>query len=163
MPFPPQQRLQRRGKRGFVLLAVALSLVAIIAVLGLSIDAGRLYLVRGEAQTYADAAALAAALELDGTTEGLERATHAVNNSVNRWHFGMERFQGTRIDFAVAAAGPWEAHPAAPEAARFVRVVAVAPVPLYFLPAVTRLNRTNVAARATAGPVSGSPRVGLVP
>lgn len=55
-------RLQAR--RGSILVLAALTLTAIMIVGALAIDVSRMYLVRNEAQTAADAAALAAAAQL---------------------------------------------------------------------------------------------------
>jgi uncharacterized membrane protein len=50
--------------------------VAMIGMLGLTIDLGRAYIIKNELQSFADAAAVAAALELNGTSQGLSRADH---------------------------------------------------------------------------------------
>jgi len=60
----------RQGERGVTIALVALAIVAIIAMAGLSIDIGTLYQANAEAQRTADAAALAAArfISLSGIT-----------------------------------------------------------------------------------------------
>ncbi|MCS6952619.1 MAG: pilus assembly protein TadG-related protein [Bryobacterales bacterium] len=103
------ERAGARTRRGFVLLATAAGLIAMVGALGLSVDLGRLYIARNEAQSYADAAALAAALELDGTAVGIARARDRALNFPNRWHSGTTRFSGTEVEFATSAAGPWVA------------------------------------------------------
>ena len=45
----------------------------LLGVLGLALDLGRLYVINGEEQSFADASGLAAAFEMDGTTAGLIR------------------------------------------------------------------------------------------
>src|SRR5208283_1798110 len=64
--IPPQ----RSGERGVTIALVALAIVSIIAMAGLTIDIGTLYQASAEAQRAADAAALAGArtLSLDGIT-----------------------------------------------------------------------------------------------
>jgi Flp pilus assembly protein TadG len=57
----------------------AVLLVGIVGVLGLSIDVGRIYMVRTGLQNAADAAALAAARELNGGTGGLSKAVSQAN------------------------------------------------------------------------------------
>ena len=46
----------RRKDRGFVLVTMALGAVAVFGCLGLAVDLGRMYIVKNEAQSYADAA-----------------------------------------------------------------------------------------------------------
>ena len=68
----------RRGikhkKRGIVLMAVCLCLLLLMAGLGLGIDLNRLLITQQGLRANAEAAALAAVLELDGTPAGLECA-----------------------------------------------------------------------------------------
>ena len=53
-----------RNNRGFALVYVAIAIVALVGVLGLAIDLGHMYVVRGELQNAADASALAGAASL---------------------------------------------------------------------------------------------------
>src|SRR5215471_16995441 len=69
----------RARQRGAVLVWFALSFLSLIGFIGVAVDVGRMYIVRNEAQSFADAAALAAAAELNGTTSGLTAATTAAN------------------------------------------------------------------------------------
>src|SRR5438093_1063017 len=62
MKRPP--RRHRRSRSGVILLLLAVSLVVLVSVAGLSIDAGRLFAERREARAAADASAMAAAVEL---------------------------------------------------------------------------------------------------
>ena len=71
----------RTRKRGYILLSVGMGAIVLIGAVGLAIDLGRMYIVKGEAQTYADSAAIAAVLELDSTSVGLERARTAVRTT----------------------------------------------------------------------------------
>src|SRR5712691_9034010 len=57
----------RPSKKGFVLVVTCIALAILLGMAGLAVDAGRLYVVKSELQAFADAAALSAALELDGT------------------------------------------------------------------------------------------------
>jgi len=124
-----------------------------VAMLGLSVDLGRMYIARNEAQAYVDSAALSAALELDGSLTGLQRARDAVAASTNRWHLATAAFAGTQTKFSTAQAGPWDANPASAAGVRFVRVWATTDPPLYFIPIVTASNRGQVNAVAVAGQV----------
>ncbi|MCS7315202.1 MAG: pilus assembly protein TadG-related protein, partial [Bryobacterales bacterium] len=68
----------------------------IFALIGFGVDLGRLYLIRGELKTAANAMALAAAQQLNGTDEGLNRATEMALLTLdqgtglgNRYNFGL--------------------------------------------------------------------------
>lgn len=64
-------------QRGAIALMVVLSLVALLAFLGVVLDLGRLLIVKTELQNAADACALSAAYELDGNASALTRAENA--------------------------------------------------------------------------------------
>src|SRR5580704_7418895 len=70
----------RTGERGVTMALVALSIVAIVAMAGISIDIGTLYEASAEAQRSADAAALAAAKVL--SSSGI---TGDPTNSSGQW------------------------------------------------------------------------------
>jgi hypothetical protein len=70
----------------------AVLLVGIVGVLGLSIDVGRIYMVRTGLQNAADAAALAAARELNGGTGGLlDAVTQAKAAALQANTYGLSR------------------------------------------------------------------------
>jgi hypothetical protein len=112
-----------------------------------------MYIVKSEAQAYADAAALAAALELDGTPAGITRAQNSLAASTNRWNMGTTAFGGSQVDFAAQAGGPWQGSPNPAAGFRFARVRASTTVPLYFMPVVTSVGSTVVSASAIAAQV----------
>lgn len=149
----------RRGaRRGFALAATAVCLPVMISAAGLVIDAGRLLAAKSELQAFADAAALAAASELDGTMAGLDRARAVAlsgpvaGGASNRWQFSTQPVSGVRGEFARAPAGPFEAFPASASNYRFVRVAAGGEVSLYFLPILPGIgSRQPVRASAVAG------------
>lgn len=66
----------------------------------MAFDLGRVYITRNEAQLFTDAAALAAAKNLDGTAAGVERAKAAVSSLRNRWKLGTESFSGVKLEFS---------------------------------------------------------------
>jgi Flp pilus assembly protein TadG len=143
----------RWRQKGFTLLTTGVCLVALIGMLGLAADVGRLYIVRNEIQAYVDATALTAALELDGTAAGITRAASSVASSTNRWNMGTLPFAGTQTDFSASATGPWEANPIPAAGYRFVRIRATATLPLHFMPVVASSNSSTVNATAVAGQV----------
>lgn len=70
------------AKRGAVAIYVALAAAVTLGVIGLALDASRAMILRSEAQSGADALALAAASQLDGTPTAITRANTAIANLV---------------------------------------------------------------------------------
>lgn len=90
---------RRPGRqRGAVAVLVAVSMLAILGLVGLSIDASRVYNRKAELHGVASAAALAAARALDGTAAGVQAAVAAAQGIV----------QGARYDHNSRAV-PWSA------------------------------------------------------
>jgi len=143
-----------RGRRGFVLVTVGLSLAILVGTLGLAVDLGRMYIIKSEGQVWADAASIRAALELDGTRAGMTNATNAVLTSPGKWEFGTKNFSSPTVVFSSTAAGPWSDSIAAPLDSSYARVILNLPVNLYFLPVVTASKQGTVAVRATAAQVA---------
>mgnify|MGYP003288437162 CR=1 FL=1 len=75
-----QRDEQRRNERGSISIMTAIFALLLMAMVGLTIDVSRIYLVRTELQNAADAAALTAARELNGGTGGID---DAVNQAMN--------------------------------------------------------------------------------
>jgi Flp pilus assembly protein TadG len=149
---------------GFVLITMALAGVALVGILGVAVDIGRMYIAKNETQAYVDAAALAAALTLDGTTTGIANAQTAVANTANSWNFATTAIANPVIGFSTASTGPWEANPNPAAGYIYTKVTASVSMPLYFLPVVVPATRQTVASTATAGqiPITSFPR-GLAP
>ena len=68
------KNLGRNFQNGAVAIIVALSLPVLIGMAGLALDLGKLYVTKTELQNAADACALSAAVELDGTTSQIAKA-----------------------------------------------------------------------------------------
>ena len=151
-------------ERGFVLISMALATVALLSILGLAVDVGRMFIAKNETQAYCDSAALAAALALDGTTTGIANAQSAVANSTNTWNFATAKVGNPTVAFATTAAGPWVASPNPATGYIYAQIIATVPVQLYFLPIVVAQTLQNVASAATAGQIdiTSLPR-GLAP
>jgi hypothetical protein len=66
-----------RNERGAVIILFAMSLITMVGMVALSSDLGRQMRMNTELQEMADAAALAAAFELDGEGDAIERAVDA--------------------------------------------------------------------------------------
>ena len=88
-----------KNRRGFVMIAMSITMLLLLAVMGLAFDVGRIYIARNEAQVFTDAAAMAAASKLDGTEAGLDRAREAVANVPMRWNLGTQEFRNVAVEF----------------------------------------------------------------
>jgi Flp pilus assembly protein TadG len=136
-------------------------LVGLVFVLGLSIDVGRIYMVRSGLQNAADAAALAAARELNGGSAGLTDAVSQANAIVNNYGFNRTGVTApsvtiSKIEFAATINGTWYVGAGAVPAntiknIKFVRVTTQA-ASVNMLFAVRALGATHTEQRtATAG------------
>ncbi len=155
---------EKRGERGFVLVTMIAASIALIAVLGLAVDVGRIFIVKNETQSYCDAAAIAASLQLDGTTTGITNATAAVTNSTNKWNLDSTSVASPSVSFGTTSAGPWVTSPNPATGYLYTKVTATTAMGLYFLPVVVRASTQNVVSTAIAGQVdiTSFPR-GLAP
>lgn len=151
-----------RHTGGAVAVYVALGAAVTFGIVGLAIDATRAMIVQSEAQAGADAAALAAASQLDGTSTAITRANNAIANLVSnqqrmaatgagnvtiastRYLTGLPASDDTPIDAALVTTDPLQA--------RFVEVTTA---PLQhantFLRAVGVAPTVNIATTAVAG------------
>jgi hypothetical protein len=138
-----------------------------IGAVGLAVDVGKMFISKNETQTFSDAAALSAALSLDGTTTGIANAQTAVANSTNTWNLGNTKISTTNptVEFATSATGPWLAGPNPATGYNYVRVTATVSQNLYLLPVILPSKTAqDVVSRAVAGqiPITGFTR-GLAP
>uniref|UniRef100_Q01SB9 Putative Flp pilus-assembly TadG-like N-terminal domain-containing protein n=1 Tax=Solibacter usitatus (strain Ellin6076) TaxID=234267 RepID=Q01SB9_SOLUE len=143
-----------KSRRGFVLVTMALSTVAVLGVVGLAVDVGRIFIAKNEVQVYCDSAAVAAAAALDGTTYGIAAAAGAAAASPNKWNFGTTAILSPLVTFAQAPGGPWLANPNSAAGYTYAHVAASVTVPLYFLPLVVGQSTSAVTAAAAAGQIS---------
>lgn len=140
-----------RGKRGFVLITMAVAAIAVVAILGLAVDVGKMFISKNETQVYCDSAALGAALWLDGTTAGIDNAKTSVANSANPWNLDTTKITNPTVTFATSSAGPWDASPNPATGYNYVRVSATVSLNLYFIPIVANQYLADVVSSATAG------------
>src|SRR6266545_7162148 len=157
------QRAQlRSGERGSVTVMTAVLMVGLCLVIGLCIDVSRIYMVRAGLHNAADAAALAAARELNSGSQGLIDAETQAQAAIGNV-YGLSRTGAatppaviTTVEFAASLDGPWYVGaggvPEGTEATiKFVRVT-TAPASLTMLFAARALGSTStVQASATAG------------
>jgi uncharacterized membrane protein len=159
-----------RSQEGFVLIVTCIALAILIALAALGIDVGRMYVIKSELQAFADAAALNAAMQLDGTDRGLERARRAATALASgadamKWDMGTQPITDITPAFAKGEAAPdgdsWQAKPGTAGEQHFVRVLAAAPAPLIFLRAFQAVNSdfSRITAAGVAGRVSGNVRL----
>jgi Flp pilus assembly protein TadG len=167
MRLKPQRSQLLRSQKGAVLVWFALSILALIGFAGITVDVGRMYVVRNEAQSFVDAAAMAAAVELNGTSAGITAATKAAQSNWGKYHFSSDLFvnpdgtppnnaDGTAptldVKFSTASTGPWTALPN--PAYRFVQVTAtINGLRMYLMNVVTGQPNATVAAKAIAGQI----------
>lgn len=138
-------------KRGYILVALSLGLVFLLGMAGMAIDIGRMYITKSEAQSFADTAAFAAALELDGTAAGIARAQTAVANDPKKWEFQNDAFTNVQTSFSTISTGPFTtAPPTPPTGYYFARVQTTVTLPMYLIGPLAGQN-SNIAAAAVAG------------
>jgi Flp pilus assembly protein TadG len=152
-------RRNTNKQRGSIMLTTVVSIFALIGMLGLSVDLGRVYIAKHEAQAYADITAVSAARHLNGKQTGIDAAAAELTNSTNKWNFGTQLFDSSirLIEYSTAQTGPWQATPTNGGGSKpyanyaFVRVTATPSVNLAFLPAVGTALTQQVTGQAVAG------------
>ncbi len=125
LPVNRRQQITTQGGRrdcGVILLVFAVLVFGIVGICGLAIDLGQMYVAKGELQNYTDAASIAAALKLDGTTNGITQATSEALNNVNTWKFGTGSASNVTVEFSTAVDGAYIANPLTGVGYRFARV-----------------------------------------
>lgn len=125
---PPVQRRQS----GTVAVVFGLALVALLAVGGLVLDLGHLYVVKTELQNAADSAALAGAKDLDQSATGITKAAAAAVAIAARHRYDFSTTvtlssatTSTNIYFGSTPDGPWSSiatASASPSGLTFIKV-----------------------------------------
>ncbi len=145
--------LSRRhfSKSGYILVATSLGLVFLLGAAGLTIDIGRMYITKNEAQAFVDSAAIAAARMLDDSGSGITKAQAAVGADTGKWRFDTSPFTNVSTGFSTAPTGPFVATPPNPPTSYyFARVTVSVNLPMYFIRVLAGPTAT-VAASAVAG------------
>jgi Flp pilus assembly protein TadG len=132
-------------------------LVVLLGFAGLAIDLGMLYNVKTDLQNATDAAALAGAWQLDGTSTGINNAVTSAINAANKYYFnnnpvgvvnGDVTFS-TQMDSGFMSAA---AASAVPSTIKYVKVTKTQTMDLSLLKIIPGVASTqNVAANAVAG------------
>jgi Flp pilus assembly protein TadG len=147
---------ERRGERGSVLAVSTFGMLAFLLATGLCIDISHFYLVRGELQNAADAAALAGASALNSDDSGIATAADYAVQSLNSYEFNRKgvTIPRSNVLFAKNLDGPYVSEATAKSQAKDIRFVQVtippAAVSTSFAAPVLGASR-NVAADATGG------------
>jgi Flp pilus assembly protein TadG len=154
---------RRRNQRGVVLMTMALTGIAVIGAMGLAIDLGHIFIVKNETQSYVDAAAIAAALQMDGTTAGITRANNAATNLSAHWNFDSAALSSPTVEFSSASSGAtWytsgNVTSGLAPTMLFTRVTKTVAPTVYFVPVVMTnpVYTANVQSQAIAGQVDFS-------
>lgn len=150
-----QRRLDRRGERGSILAITAIGMLAFLLIAGLAIDISHFYTAKAELQNGADAAAMAAASQLNSTTGGLHSAVSEATKVLNKYDFRNDvTISPSDITFATNLNGSYVDEKTAEATAasiRFVKVtVSPKPVNVFFASLVIGPSKT-IGATATAG------------
>ena len=160
-----------RSQAGSILFVVAAGIVAFIGIAGLAIDLGMLYNVRTDLQNAMDAAAMAAATQLNGRASGINNAVTQAMNATNNYYFNTTTVDVAAADVTFSASrdcggggyGCYVDQATATGVAptiRFVRVHKEKPIDLALLKVIPGVgSTTNVSAEAVAGQ---SPPVNVV-
>ena len=143
-----------------MITCVALTILLAFAALG--IDIARMYVIKSELQAFTDAAALRAALELDGSHQAFVRARDsaaalASGPRAMKWDLGTKSIPEVSESFARMVptsdspdSASWTADPRDPAGYRFVRVTVSVPAPLVFL----RIFETRESAQIASSSVA---------
>ncbi len=151
----PRDSSRQSGRRGYILIMFTLSLFMLLGVCGLAIDMGRMYVVKSEAQSFADAAALNAVTSLATNPGDFVGATAAARGTSKRWEMGTNPFTNVSITYGTSSTDVFTATPPAlghvPADYKFALVTARATVPMYLMSVAIGARASSVAASAMAG------------
>src|ERR1700730_9233562 len=132
MKSSPKQD-HRKGERGSVLAMSAISMLALLLATGLAVDVSHFYTAKAELQNAADAAALAAASQLNSTTGGIKCAIAEGTKALKQYDFKTNvTVTSADITFASNLNGAYTTSASAqgnPASIRFVKVT-IAPKPV---------------------------------
>lgn len=145
----------KRDERGAAMVVSVIGMLALILATGLAVDISHFYTAKAELQNVADAAALAAAGQLNSTTGGVKMAVAEGTKALNKYDFKKSvtltsanfsfatNLNGTYVDYASAQTSP--------DTIRFVKVVVPPqPVGVSFSKIVIGSTK-NIGATATGG------------
>jgi len=170
-PYSTRMNTRRtlRRQRGVVMIMATIAMVAIVAMAGLALDSGNLYLAKTRLQNAVDAAALSAAKELKSSTS-MAAATAAANATFGEnldapgsetlataWADGNGDITLT-VEYSPTL-NPFVSSGTPP----YVRVIATGVTLETWLLGVVGVDQTNTTASAVSGPVPVTGICDLVP
>lgn len=165
----PQTISPRKSQRGMVLMTMAITAIALVGAMGLAVDLGHIFIVKNETQAYVDAAAIAAALQMDGTTAGITRANSAATGLSAKWNFDSATLSTPTVEFSTASSGAtWYSAAGVTTALAptilYARVTKTVAPNVYFVPMVmpSPVYSQNVQSQAIAGQVDFSANTSIV-
>src|SRR5689334_4757892 len=115
----------RSTERGSTMIMAAILMLGLLLCVGLCIDISRMYMTHTELKNAADAAALAAARELNSGKSGINAAVTRANAIANSYGFGRTAITIANVEFAKNLDGSYVDQATAltiPDKIRFVRV-----------------------------------------
>lgn len=146
---------ERRGERGTILATAALGMLAFLFAAGLAVDISHFYTVKAELQNAADAAAMAAASQLNSTAGGIRLAVSEATRTMNKYDFKNDvTLSSANISFATNLNGSYvsaAAAEASPTTIRFVKVDIPPKTVNVFFASLAIGSTKTMTATATAG------------
>jgi hypothetical protein len=100
----------RKRERGSILIMTGGTLVLLLVVIAFALELARVYNRKAEMTNVADAVALAAAQQLNGTAGGIENALNAAKETAEGLKYGYGkavRWSNNAIEFGTSPNGPW--------------------------------------------------------
>lgn len=151
-----------KRERGFSLAMLAICATVMFGMLGLAVDVGRMFIVKNELQTFADASALAACAKLNGSGAGITAADAVATAGPlgttvpNGWNFDTTSITNVATSYATTLNGAYDPASAAsavsPNTYAFVSVTAQATMHLFFLPMISGIpSQYTISAKAVGG------------
>lgn len=171
----PRSARRERREKGFSMALIALSAFVMVGSLGLVFDAGQMFILKNELQTFADASAMAAVSKLDGSQTGVQTANAVATAGPlgtvkpNGYNFDTITITNITTGFASSFTGAYDNYATANSTAtntyRFISVVATQNLNLSFMPVLQAASSIPISAKAVAGQqaVSDVSNAGLVP
>lgn len=146
---------ERRGERGTILATAALGMLAFLFAAGLAVDISHFYTAKAELQNAADAAAMAAASQLNSSAAGIRLAVTEATKVMNKFDFKNDvTISSANVTFSSNLNGTYMSSAAAeasPQNIRFVKVDIPPKTVNVFFATMVIGNTKSLTATATAG------------
>ncbi|HET6980265.1 MAG TPA: pilus assembly protein TadG-related protein [Pyrinomonadaceae bacterium] len=151
----PVNKDSRKSERGSVLALSTIGMLAILLATGLAVDISHFYTAKAELQNAADAAALAAASQLNSTSGGIKLAVIEATKALNKYDVKLNvTINPSDVTFSKNLNGPYMDQAGAvadPTQVRFVKV-SISPQPVGVTFSVLTIGSTkNISASAVGG------------